>query len=252
LGSPLALMELYEPAGVQVVVTEPQVGADGGEIRVSAGMARPTLTLQPGALELVRQVLEGKVSVLLGHSGVGKSTLVNALVPGAGRATGAVNDVTGRGRQTSTSVVALPLPAEAGWVIDTPGIRSLGIAHVQTEHVLAAFPELALVAEDECPRGCTHLPSAPDCALDEWVLGTDAGLGSVSGFGEVEAAGGVDPFGAAENSGGASLAVGVSLAGEAVSGRALRLASLRRLLEAREGAAAALALHASQVARRSV
>ena len=62
--------------------------------------------------------------------GVGKSTLVNALVPLALRATGVVNDVTGRGRHTSSSAVALALPDDDGWVIDTPGIRSFGLAHV--------------------------------------------------------------------------------------------------------------------------
>ena len=102
---------------------------------------------------------------------MGKSTLVNALVPGARRAVGVVNDVTGRGRQTSTSAVALRLPeyeGRRGWVIDTPGVRSFGLAHVQIENLLTAFDDLAEVAE-ECPRGCTHLEGSPDCMLDSWV-----------------------------------------------------------------------------------
>lgn len=124
-------------------------------------------------LAAVRERLTGVTSVLVGHSGVGKSTIVNALVPVAGRATGDVNVVTGRGRHTSSSAVALPLP-EGGWVIDTPGVRSFGLAHVDVEHLFAAFADLAEVARD-CPRGCTHADDAPDCELDAWVERGDAG-----------------------------------------------------------------------------
>jgi ribosome biogenesis GTPase len=76
-----------------------------------AGLDLPILITEPGVdLDPVRAVLHEHTTVLIGHSGVGKSTLINALVPGANRVTGAVNDVTGKGRHTSTSAVALPLP----------------------------------------------------------------------------------------------------------------------------------------------
>ncbi|MCP1387959.1 ribosome small subunit-dependent GTPase A [Corynebacterium sp. TA-R-1] len=116
----------------------------------------------------------GHVSALIGHSGVGKSTLVNRLVPDAERATGEVSGV-GKGRHTSTQSVALPLPA-GGWVIDTPGIRSFGLAHVSPEAIIDVFPELADAAE-HCPRGCTHLgpPSDPECAWDD--IAEDSPLG---------------------------------------------------------------------------
>ncbi|MGH8791044.1 MAG: ribosome small subunit-dependent GTPase A [Stackebrandtia sp.] len=107
--------------------------------------------------------LAGKLSVLIGHSGVGKSTLVNRLVPGADRVVGAVSSV-GKGRHTSTSAVALELP-EGGWIVDTPGVRSFGLAHVSPDSLLHAFGDLAEVACD-CPRGCDHTGAAGDCALD--------------------------------------------------------------------------------------
>lgn len=109
----------------------------------------------------LRAALAGHDTVLVGHSGVGKSTLVNALVPSAERLTGHVNAVTGRGRHTSTSVVALHLPG-GGMIIDTPGIRSFGLAHVDVDRVIHAFPDLGALTGD-CPRACSH--DEPDCAL---------------------------------------------------------------------------------------
>lgn len=116
-------------------------------------------------LDAVAPLLADKVTVLLGHSGVGKSTLVNRLVPEAERATGEVTDI-GRGRHTSTQSIALPL-SYGGWVIDTPGIRSFGLAHIAPDDVLLAFSDLAETIKD-CPRGCGHMgpPADPECALD--------------------------------------------------------------------------------------
>lgn len=113
------------------------------------------------------ELLTGELSVLIGHSGVGKSTLINAIIPHAGRSIGDVNAVTGRGRHTSTSVEALALPG-GGWVIDTPGVRGFGLAHVDPSTVIDAFDELRQAAEN-CPRGCEHLSLSLDCALDEWA-----------------------------------------------------------------------------------
>ena len=172
LADPAPLLEAYRDLDLPIVVTKRLPGADR--------------TLDPVGIGEVRARTHGLISVMVGHSGVGKSTLVNALVPDALRKIGSVTGV-GKGRHTSTSAIALELP-DGGWVIDTPGVRSFGLAHVTADDLLETFDDL-LPATVDCPPGCDH--SGPDggpestgvgCALDAFVAAGGARPGRLASF----------------------------------------------------------------------
>ncbi len=137
----------YRALGVEIITTSSKLSSRAEEIAA------------------IRDILHDKISVLVGHSGVGKSTLINDLVDSAARATGDVNDVTGRGRHTSSSAIALPL-AGGGWIIDTPGIRAFGLSHLNKDRIIESFPEIYQVTQS-CMPNCTH--SEASCALNAWI-----------------------------------------------------------------------------------
>ena len=129
-------------------------------------------TKKDGDLSELHSVLNGNVSVLVGHSGVGKSTLLNQLTE-ADREIGHVNDVTGRGRHTSSSAYAVKLKdfpnqkvSANSWVIDTPGVRAFGLSHLDPARIIAAFDDL-LEITNSCMTNCSH--NEADCKLNEWM-----------------------------------------------------------------------------------
>lgn len=142
-------MESYRALGVSIITTSSKESSRATEV---AG---------------IKEILHEKTSVLVGHSGVGKSTLINDLVPDAERITGDVNDVTGRGRHTSSSAIALAL-SNGGWIIDTPGIRAFGLSHLEPAKIVEAFPDFSSIIEN-CMPNCSH--NEESCALNEWVKG---------------------------------------------------------------------------------
>ena len=137
----------YKALGVDIITTSSKTDARARDITA------------------ILDILDDKISVLVGHSGVGKSTLINDLVPDADRMTGDVNDVTGRGRHTSSSAIALPLE-NGGWIIDTPGIRAFGLAHLNKDRIIESFPDIYQVTQT-CMPNCSHHEIS--CSLNPWV-----------------------------------------------------------------------------------
>jgi ribosome biogenesis GTPase len=140
------LFGLYEEIGYPVIYTSALTGEGVDELRVQ---------------------LTGKLSVLAGPSGVGKSTLLNAMQPGLGLAAKEVSQATGKGRHTTVVPELLPLEG-GGWVADTPGIRALALFDTDPEELDAYFPEIAARVADCQFSDCTHIVE-PGCAVIEAV-----------------------------------------------------------------------------------
>ena len=131
------------------------------ELRQNGVGVHLTSTVTGEGLADLVTMLSGHSSVFLGPSGVGKTSLLNALQPGAGLATGAVSG-SGRGRHTTTAVRAVQL--DTGLAIDTPGQRTLGLWGAGEDDLASAFPDIVAVANECRFRDCTHTHE-PGCAV---------------------------------------------------------------------------------------
>ncbi len=126
------------------------------------------LSMQTGeGLQELKDLLHGKVTLLSGHSGVGKSTFINAMLPGTNLRTTEVSDWSGKGMHTTTFAEMFDLPFE-GKIIDTPGIREFGVIDIPKQELSHYFPEMRKLINDCRYNNCLHI-NEPDCAVKEAV-----------------------------------------------------------------------------------
>jgi ribosome biogenesis GTPase len=124
-------------------------------------------------LEALHEAFAGRVSVLTGPSGVGKSSLLNATFPGANLRVGEISESVNKGRHTTVGAIMLELPgAEGGFVVDTPGLREVGLWEIPADRLDRCFPEFRPLLDD-CRFGdCRHVRE-PDCAVLDAVARGD-------------------------------------------------------------------------------
>jgi ribosome biogenesis GTPase len=157
----------------RIVVNKCDLVAEAGARRIFGDYEKAgypvhyTSVVSGNGLEELRETVQGRVSALSGPSGVGKSSLMNALFPGLNLRVGAISESVNKGRHTTVGALLYPLPG-GGFVADTPGLREVGLWGISMREVAACFPEL-LPYLDSCRfADCTHLVE-PGCAVREAV-----------------------------------------------------------------------------------
>ncbi len=118
-------------------------------------------------VEELNEKLKGKITLFSGHSGVGKSTLINKLIPEAGLKTGSISDYHGKGMHTTTFSEMLELP-QGGFIIDTPGVKGFGTVDMVPEEIGHYFPEIFKFSHNCRFNNCIHI-NEPGCAVREAV-----------------------------------------------------------------------------------
>jgi len=168
-----------EAAGVQAVVCISKTDLSESDrdleetLRIYREIGYPVLkvsALTGEGISALREILKGRVSVLAGKSGVGKTSLLNTLQPGLGlRVRAVTRGKKGKGRHTTTHLEMFPLDS-GGWVVDTPGIREFGLWDVTAAELAGCFPEMAPL-EGQCRfgLGCYH-DEEPGCAIRSAVM----------------------------------------------------------------------------------
>lgn len=122
-----------------------------------------TSALNKSGIEEIRSVLKGKVTLISGHSGVGKTALINAVEPGLLRKVGVISDYHQKGKHTTTFAEMLPL-SEGGFIIDTPGIKEFGLVNFDKQEIAERFPEMRKLMHQCQFNNCTHVHE-PGCAV---------------------------------------------------------------------------------------
>ena len=152
-------LDLFNEEGLEILEEYQAIYENAGYPCYSVSAIKKT------NLDQIKELLKDKVTLVSGHSGVGKSTLINALLPGKELKTGQISDWSDKGKHTTTFAEMFQLPF-GGYLIDTPGIRELGVFDIEKQDLGRLFPEIRKLMENCRFHNCRHI-NEPGCAVLE-------------------------------------------------------------------------------------